>query len=421
MSRVPPHDLEAEKMVLGCMMFDYDSAVQAMDTMVPEDFYRTSHQKLFAALCELCEQGKDFDELLLREHLKAKGELGDVGGVQAIREIAELFATAAFTGEYIDVARSASVRRALLHAAHELERACHNPAIPLDELLEQTETDFLKVTEPATPTGLMQAGSRADGVNARIDGESAQFTPTGMGALDDVIDGFGKGEYIILAARTSVGKSSLAYFLTSKMIEADPELTVLFFTLEVTADKVLEAMCSARSGDDPRMVYDKKCNASAFREALDFFSKSHLYVDDSASLTVQRIRTACLRHHRRHKIGLIVVDYAQLISGPRKKDGRQAELEAISLGLKSLAIETGAPVLTLCQLNREADGSDPRLSHLKGSGSFEQDADKVLFLHRVEDAKREKVNLIIAKNRHGRSGSIPLTFIPFCRRFQERW
>lgn len=416
--QVPPHDLETERAMLGAMLLDADAAGSAVNLLGESDFYRTSHRKIFKAVSSLYNRNITPDELLLRDELRRTGELEEIGGAEAIRELGRDVTSAAFAEHWIRLLLDCARRRRLIEVTTHAQRILYESHDTIDEIVAELSDVLLHELEQNLPDGARQISSALDMVRDRMAGGDAPVLTTGITDFDARAGGFSDAEYIVLASRPSVGKSSMAYNIALHVLKEHPDQTVLFYSLEVTADAVAQSMCAVLANTDPELVYSGRVSddrIDAFEAAVAWLATQSLYVDDSANISTVYFRSSAQSHVQRHKTALIIVDYAQLMKAAI--EDRQQELERISQGFKSVAKETGVPVLALCQLNREAEGRFPRMSHLKGSGSFEQDADKVLFLHRPKDEEKHNVDLVAVKNRNGPTFRIGLHFTPFSRRF----
>jgi len=425
-------DIETEMMVLGCMLYDRDGMAEGFQLLDTDDFFSRRHRLIFDAMRPLVEANAPcmgetvieqyaHDQIFVRRELDKTNNLADAGGSDYLRSLVQAVISSANLPYFADIVLDCSLKRKLAEATEKATRMALETNTPAEEIIEELHAQVLEEFYRDRPSGLVHISSALGVVMARLKGGQSHLITTGFKDVDRDLRGLDRGEYAVLAARPSVGKSSMAYNIVENVFKEDPDATVLFFSLEVTADKVLESIAGVRANASPQDVMSlvaPKDVAAAYMEALDWISTKHLYVEDDAGITIHQVRARCTRHHRRHQLKLIVVDYAQLLSAPHSSgDGRQQELEAISRGLKALSKDADCPVLALCQLNREADGASPRLGHLKGSGAFEQDADKVLFLHREDDKDRSKVECIIGKNRHGPVGRAKLYFHEHSRLF----
>lgn len=422
--QIPPHDLDAERFVLGSMIIDADAADLVLERLTATDFYRTSHRCVFKAIKRLCDRAQPLDELVLREELDLHGELIAAGGLEGLRELSRDVFSSAFVGEHIRMISEKSKLRHLLAAATEVITLVHSHQ-PVAEIADRTEQMFLGALEDSGKNEVEALADLVPGVVQEIegvmDGVEATGVKTRFREIDATLGGLHAGELIIIAARTSVGKTTLALNICYRIaLSAEAAVPVLFFSLETTAKQIARNLLSMTAGVDLHRGGERYITPEQWEEVRSAAAKidqGPIYIDDTGSLTTSQLKSAARRHIRKHGIGLIVVDYLQLVAGP-KQENRQLEVSSISRSLKSLAMELEIPVLALAQLNREATHGRPRLSHLRESGSIEQDADKVVFLHRPMDPTAD-LDVVIAKNRNGPIGDSKLRFEPESLRFTE--
>ena len=414
---VPPHDLDAEKALLGSILLDH-RVLEDLDGLRPRDFYWDRHAKLFEHLVAVHEAGKPIDFKLLIEHLRQYGDLEASGGVEYIGELMTVVPLPDHAKYYASIIKEKSARRALIDTGHLLCKEGYAEQLAFDEAIDVAENALLRLGTDATQYKPLSASEVAR--EARRTLEEARYRqgtlglPTGLQAFDLHYGGLFRGELIILAARTAVGKTSLAAQIAT--YNALAGRLVYFASCEMSASElVLRAACgqagvslqairSGRAGDEEHWRVDR---------ALNELSAAALVIDDRPELSVASIRRETRRLARKG-LALITVDYLQLLMPADRKLQRYEQIGQMTAGLKALARELDVPVLVLGQLSRAAEVADePRLCHLRESGSIEQDADVVLLLHRPEDAleadgDRWDADLIIAKNRNGPSGRVKL-------------
>jgi replicative DNA helicase len=414
---VPPNDLEAERALLGCILLN-PRVLDDLDGLRPAHFYWERHAKLFGHLVTIHEAGKPIDSKLLVEHLRLHGDLEAVGGADYIAELMGCVPYVHHARYYANIVKQKAARRALLETGHMLCREAYADRPSFDEVLDTAENALLRLGSDATEHRPFSAAEAA--AEARRTLEEARYRqgtlglPTGLATFDAHYGGLFPGELIVLAARTSVGKTAMAMQITT--YNALAGRLVYFASCEMSASELLlRAACSLagislqaiRSGRASDAEHDR------VEEALRELSSSALMVDDRPELSASSIRRETRRLVRKG-LALIVVDYLQLLVPPDRKLQRYEQVGQMTAGLKALARDLGVPVLVLAQLSRAAESADePKLSHLRESGSIEQDADVVLLLHRPEegieaDGDTWAADLIVAKNRSGPTGRLRL-------------
>ena len=417
---IPPHDLEAEKAVLGCVLLNLH-VLDDLEGLRPGHFYWEQHGKLFGHLLAIHEARKPLDSKLLVEHLRQHGDLEAVGGADYIAELMLAVPYAHHARYYANIVKEKAARRTLLETGHVLCREAYADRPSFDEVLDTAENALLRLGSDATEHRPLSAAEAA--AEARRVLEEARHRdgtlglPTGLATFDTHFGGLFGGELIVLAARTSIGKTSLAlqiaihnalagrlaYVASCEMSAAE----LLFRAACSLAGISLQAIRSGRASD---AEHDR------VEEALRELSSSALMVDDRPELSVSSIRRETRRLARK-ALRLVVVDYLQLVVPPDRKLQRYEQVGQMTAGLKALARDLGVPVLVLAQLSRAAESADePKLSHLRESGSIEQDADVVLLLHRPEGGlegdggDRWDAELLVAKNRSGPTGRLKLNW-----------
>lgn len=439
LDRVPPHSLEAERSVLGSMLLVPELCDEIVLLVQPSDFYADAHQKIFHHLSEMHSEGLRIDETLLVERLRSAAELELVGGQAYLFEIIDATATPASATELSKIIHSKATLRRLIHSSTEILRDCFDPTQNPRELLAKAEERVFMILDERGGTDvsafsdvLMAACERID---ARLQrGAGISGLSTGLPDLDLKTGGFHGSELLILAGRPSMGKTALAANIAENAA-IDGQVCTLFVSLEMSKLELAErVMCSrARvNGHKLRNGYATSDDQRKIVKICSEMSKAPLFIDDSPSRNVMEIAATARRLKRRHGLGLIVIDYLQLIEPDNQSDPRQEQVAKIARRLKGMARELNLPVLTLAQLNRQAEAAKdnkPRLSHLRESGAIEQDADVVMFIHREEyyandpDEKERlkgQAELILAKQRNGPVGTVPMVFLDEYARFESR-
>jgi replicative DNA helicase len=435
--RVPPHDLDAEVAVLGSMLLDSEVVGEVVSLLRGDDFYRDAHRRLYDTMVRIYDSGRGCDAVLLREELRKQGDLDAVGGAEAIVDLLSRVPTAAHAVHYANLVRDLAVRRGVITTADKVIRAAFEGAVDGRTLLDEAESAFFSMdrkgeTSEAAPIGtvLREVFYRID----RMQNHEGHITgvETGFLDLDEMTGGLQPGEMIVVAGRPSMGKTTFALCLMEHVAVVAGKGVVLF-SMEMGRQQVVQNMLCSRAkveGARLRRGFLADEEYSKLSGALAKLSEAPIFIDDAPGMSPLSIRSRARRLKKRHDIGLVVVDYLQLMSGGnmRREENRQQEISFISRSLKALARELEVPVIAISQLNRGVEARadrKPMMSDLRESGAIEQDADVVLLLHREEyyehdPARKQELagqaELIVAKQRNGPTGTVPLTFLaPFMR------
>jgi replicative DNA helicase len=440
LDRLPPQDLQAEKGVLGSLMLDPQMCDEIALMLRAEDFYAEANQRLYRNLLAMHEQGKRIDATLLVDRLKGEGEFEAVGGMAYLAEVAQSVPYAHNAMYYAEIVRNKATVRELIHAGTEILRDAWDPTYEPKELLSHAEEKIFAVHDRRTSDRvthienlLMEAFDRID---SRLEKGQSDATPTHFRDLDTMTGGLHPSELVILAARPSMGKTALATNIAEN-VAIHSRVPVLFVSLEMARLELAQRLlCSQGSidGSKFRSGFITSEEREKLLEASGKLSQSPLFIDDTPSRTVTEIAACARRLKRKAELGLIVIDYLQLIQPDDPRDPRQEQVAKMARRLKGLARELMLPIICLAQLNRQADVSGkeehrPRLSHLRESGAIEQDADVVMFVHREEyyhtKEKAEELGitgqglLILAKQRNGPVGDIKLQWSDKYTRFRD--
>jgi replicative DNA helicase len=428
LERVPPHSIEAEMSLLGSMMADRQAMGEAILIVKPDDFYQPVHRQVATVLLELYDRNIPVDMVTTLDALKTHGWLEEVGGIPYLARLSESVPSAANAEHYARIVKSKSVLRSFIGTTGELIRDAYGESENVEEFLDRAEERIFQVTELKT-TGRAVAMSEVLKITWDEIGKSAGQGMTGLATdfieLDNILGGLQKGEMVVLAARPSVGKTALAMNI-AEHITVRHKAPAVFFSLEMRNTEIAKRMLSTMA----------QVNSRAFREvpsdemlgkiqsAMNELAAAKLFIDDTPAQTILDIRAKCRRLKVQHDIQLVIIDYLQLMSH-RQAENRQVQVAEISRGIKALARELDIPVLALSQLNREVEQQNrmPRVSDIRESGAVEQDADVVLLLHKYtpEEMQRESLPcnsmLLVAKNRNGPTGLVPMNFQPEYVRF----
>ncbi|HWT23946.1 MAG TPA: replicative DNA helicase [Solirubrobacteraceae bacterium] len=425
----PPQNLEAEQSVLGAVLLS-DTSLPALiidERLRPEDFYREAHAVIFAAMLELHGGGQNVDALTLVEHLKQSGRLDAVGGRATVDLLAASVPAVGHLRQYARIVRDNAMLRRLLRASYDIQARVHAHDAPPRELVDIAERTILEVAHEDSRKDFRAVH---DVLFAELDklerlsreGKAITGTPSGFEDLDTITGGFQPGNLIILAARPSMGKSALmANFAENAALGA--QKAVALFSLEMSESELAQRFIASQAsikGDDLRKGKVPASRWGKIMEASNRLAKSPLFIDDSSDLSVLDVRAKARRLLQQHAdgLGLILIDYLQLMRADGRTDNRVEQIGQISRGLKTLARELDVPVIALSQLNRGVEqrtDKRPVLSDLRESGSIEQDADLVMFIYRDEyydkESEREGIaDVIISKHRNGGLGTVELTF-----------
>jgi replicative DNA helicase len=437
-----PHSEEAEQALLGiCILEGGDYINDCLKAKVaPDSFYQGRNQILFETLTEVYHKRQALDSTLLIDALREKDQLETVGGLAYINQLMDRITTVTHFGHYLDIVCEKATLRRLIRTCSWIVEECHKQENGIDHFVGKVEEEIFRVSDQRTSSEMHTVESSVKEAMLRVE----QFmtrkgavtgVPSGFTELDKMTSGFQKNQLIILAARPSMGKTSLALNIAENNVAPmrpdNKPVPTLIFSLEMGHEELAMRLLCSNARVSMGKLRDGFLDAkgvNALQKSANVLSKAPLLIDDSSSLTILELRAKARRLHTKHKLGLIIVDYLQLINGSDPRVPREQQIAEISRGLKGMAKELGLPVIVLSQLNRESEKGQrlPRLSDLRESGSIEQDADIVLMLSKSrKDLKNDEVTvvgdtaeLIIAKQRNGPVGSVPLAFLREITRFE---
>ncbi|HEX7057550.1 MAG TPA: replicative DNA helicase [Bacilli bacterium] len=431
--RVPPQNLEAEQAVLGAILLDGQVLPAVMEHLNPEDFYKVGHQKIFAAIASLAEDNEPVDLVTLTSRLQDKGLLDEVGGVSYLADLANSVPTAANADFYAQVVAEKSLLRRLIRTATQIASTGYSGGEDVGELIDEAERRIMEISGRRTAKGfvsirevLMDVFERVEFLYNHKGGTTG--IPSGFPDLDKMTSGFQKSDLIIVAARPSVGKTAFALNVAQNVSVRAKE-TVAIFSLEMAASQLVQRLLCAEANVDAGRMRTGKLEADDWEKltmAISTLSEANFYIDDSPTITVSEIRAKCRRLKKEKGLGLVLIDYLQLIQGRSKNsENRQQEVSEISRTLKAIARELEVPVIALSQLSRSVEQRQdkrPLLSDLRESGSIEQDADIVAFLYRddyynQDSEKKNIIEIIVAKQRNGPVGTVELVFLKNYNKF----
>ncbi|GIP35998.1 replicative DNA helicase [Paenibacillus sp. J2TS4] len=433
LDRIPPQNLEAEQAVLGAILLDSDALVTVMEKVGAEDFYSTKHQNIFEAMIELAEANDPVDLVTLTVKLQDKQQLEQIGGVSYLTQLANSVPTAANVDYYAQIIEEKSLTRRLIRAATQIASTGYSSAEAVGDLLSDAEQRIMEISQRRSNTGfisirdvLMDVFERVEFLYQNKGGTTG--IASGFRDLDKMTSGFQRSDLIIVAARPSVGKTAFALNIAQNVGIREKE-TVAIFSLEMGAAQLVQRMICAESNVDAgrlRTGHLENDDWEKLTMAIGTMAEAEIYIDDSPAVTVADIRAKCRRLKKERGLGMILIDYLQLIHGRGKGgDNRQQEVSEISRTLKQIARELDVPVIALSQLSRgveQRQDKRPMMSDLRESGSIEQDADIVAFLYRddyynQETEKKNIIEIIIAKQRNGPVGTVELAFLKHYNKF----
>jgi len=438
--RALPHDIQAEMGVLGSMMLSPDAVFLARERLAEDSFYKLAHQQIFRAVLELADARNTVDIILLRDELKRSDRLEKVGGVAYLTELMEAVPTSANVEYYIEIVRDHAVRRHLIGTSTQILNASYTEGQAVEELLDEAERNMLAVRHMREGGRLRDMNQLLQDIMKRLDlvhQNPGQLTgvPTGFHKLDEVLNGLQAGEFIVVAARPSMGKTSLALNVLDYVCSVERRPAVLY-SLEMRAEQIVSNLLCVHNEIDTQDFRKGRLTDTQWKDiedSIDALEGLPLFIDDSPVMSIGDLRARARRMCHQHNVELIIVDYLQLLQANRFRDSRAVEVGEISAGLKALARELEVPVLAVAQLSRavEKEQRVPRMSDLRESGAIEQDADVIMFLHqpgmgddeRKWETSYEKqtdvssdslpgvpVDIIVAKQRNGPTDTCRLVF-----------
>ncbi|CAI3251310.1 replicative DNA helicase [Enterococcus cecorum] len=432
---VPPQDIEAEQAVLGAIFLDAEALVEAMAQIEPQDFYRRAHQIVFRSMIALNDRNENIDIITLKSQIESENTLEDVGGISYLTELSQVTPTASGVAHYAKIVKDKSTLRELIQAATKIVKEGYSQEGSVEEIVEAAEKGILNVSEKRNSTGFQAISDVLNSTMEHIDRLSQQNEditglPTGYPELDKMTAGLQPEELIILAARPAVGKTAFALNIAQN-IGTRTDRSVAIFSLEMGAESLVNRMLCAEGTIEASHLRTGQLTEQEWHNlimAMGSLSNTSIFIDDTPGIKVSEIRARCRRlAQEKGNLGLILIDYLQLIEGSGR-ESRQQEVSEISRQLKKLAKELKVPVIALSQLSRSVEQRQdkrPVLSDIRESGSIEQDADIVAFLYRedyyqrqgTEEDKNEEeqavddvIEVIIEKNRSGARGTVELLF-----------
>ena len=427
LGKVPPHDIEAEQAVLGSMLTDKDAVIAAMETLKPESFYREDDKAIYEAMQNLYNRAEPVDLITLKNELETMSKLEQVGGLEYLANLPEKAPTSANVQKYISIVDEKAMLRSLIKTANELVDLGYSQTEDVEDIMDHAEKKIFDIMQKKNQKGyspikdvLVESFTKLEELYNRK--QHITGVPTGFTDLDYRTAGLHGSELILIAARPAMGKTAFALNLASNAALRG-KTGVAIFSLEMSKDQLVNRMlCSEAMVDSNKMRTGKleEDDWAKLAQAIGPLSEANVFIDDTPGITVMEIRTKCRKLKLEKNIGLVIIDYLQLITGNGKKGGsREQEISEISRSLKILAKELNVPVIALSQLSRAVEQRPdhrPMLSDLRESGSIEQDADIVMFLYRDDyynqDSEEKGITeVIIAKHRGGSTGTVKLVWM----------
>lgn len=427
--RIPPQNTDAEASLLGSILIDPNAITEIADGISSEDFYDERHQLIYQHMRKLYDSHRPIDLLTLSESLSSGEVIDRVGGSSYLTDLTNMVPTAAHVQHYKDIVEQKAIRRRLITAAQDITALSFGEDTPSQELIAQAEARVFQVSQAdlkqdlrSLESILTESFDRLDELHK--DKSKLRGVSTGFRDLDNILAGFQPSDLIILAARPAMGKSTLAMNIAHH-VAVKEQKTVLVFSLEMSKEQLVDRMLAAEAGVDAWNIRTGNLSDADFEklgQAMGTLSEAAIYIDDTPMMSVHEMRTKARREQHKRPLGLIVVDYLQLMSSSNigGTDNRVQEISEISRGLKGIARELNVPVVALSQLSRSVESRSPQipqLSDLRESGSIEQDADVVMFVYREDyynpETERQHItDVLVKKHRNGPTGSVELYFSP---------
>ena len=429
-AKVPPNDKDAEQSLIGSIFLDQNSIIKIADIVHPELFYNPAHRDIFSVIIELFEERKPLDIVTVSNALKKKKLLTRIGGSAYLTKLVNSVPTASHVVEYAEIVKEAGLRRRLIETASLINEEAFNENEPIGTVLDTAEKSLFDISRGSLKKGFVSARSLLRETYERAadadKNKDLLGIPSGYRDLDSLLGGFQPSDLIILAARPSVGKTALSLDIALHAA-VHAKKKVGYFSLEMSDQQLMERLLSMQAKVSFWNLRTGNLRDDAFErlaDAMGLLSESELYIDDMPGQHIMEIRTKARRLQMEHGVDFLVIDYMQLIHGSRT-ESRVLEVSEISMSLKNIARELDIPVLALSQLSRAVENRDnkrPQLSDLRDSGSIEQDADVVMFIHREErynpNTERKGIaDIVVAKHRNGPVGDIELAFVQEQARF----
>jgi replicative DNA helicase len=435
LDKLPPQNIDAEQSVLGAILIDNSALMSTLELLSYEDFYREAHRKIFIGMTDLFDRSEPIDIVTLTDHLRKKNDLDAIGGPQYLTSLAMTIPTAANVRYHSKIVREKAMLRGLLRSVTDIARSVYDGEFDAEELIDYAEKTVFDLSDKRIKVSFSSLKDVIKDSFQMIEQlydkkEMVTGVPTGFAQIDELTTGLQKSDLIIIGGRPSMGKTAFSLNI-AQHVGVHMKEPVAIFSLEMSKEQLaFRMLCSEAMVDSNsiRKGFIKKEDWHRLTNAAGNLAAAPIFIDDSAGMTVLEMRAKARRLKAEHGLSLVVVDYLQLMRGRGNAERREQEISEISRSLKALAKELRVPVIALSQLNRGVESrteKKPTLADLRESGAIEQDADVIIFLYRDEvyNKKREdnkgKAEIIIAKQRNGPTGEIPLTFMSHCTRFEN--
>ncbi len=441
MGKIPPQALDLEEAVLGAIMVEKDAVISILDVLKPESFYKESHQTIFRTIIDLSTRLEPIDLLTVSEELRRQNLIEEVGGPVYLAQLTSKVGSAAHLEFHAKIIAQKYIQRELIRVSSDIQNRAFDDTIDVDDLLDYSEMELFKVAEgnikretaqinvlvKQALKNIEEAGKREDGLSG---------VPSGFTDLDRMTSGWQRSDLVIVAARPSMGKTAFVLSMARQM-SVDHKAPVAFFSLEMSSIQLVNRLIVAESGIASEKIRNGKLDPHEWTQLvvkIKDLTDAKIFIDDTPALSIFEFRAKCRRLKAQYDIGIIVIDYLQLMTGPTETKGnREQEVSTISRSLKAIAKELNVPIIALSQLNRSVEtrggNKRPQLSDLRESGAIEQDADVVIFIHRPEyygfneDEEGNSLlglaEIILAKHRNGAVGDIKLRFQKEMARFSD--
>ena len=433
---VPPQNIEAEQSILSAILIDNNTLLDVIEILAVDDFYKTAHQKIFAAIIDLFDKGEPIDLVTLANNLDESGHLDDIGGATYLARLVDAVPLAINAPHYAKIVHDKSALRKLIANANAIAKRCFKDEGDVDDVIDFAETSIFEISEKKSQQSFyplsklilqnIETLEEKQGNRSLVTG-----VPMGFTLLDNMTSGLQNSDLIILAARPSMGKTALALNI-ARNAAVEANIPVAVFSLEMSKEQLsLRMLCAEARLDSSRLRggFFSMEDWHRLTDSAGVLSESPIYIDDTPNLSAMEIRAKARRLKMDKNIGLVIIDYLQLMQGRSTAERRDLEISEISRALKALAKELSLPVLALSQLNRmleQRNDKRPRLSDLRESGALEQDADVVAFIYRDEiyntdenNPKKGTADIILAKQRNGPVGDVTLAFLNSYTRFEN--
>lgn len=430
--RVLPHSVEAEQSVIGSMIMDREAIMAASEIISSEDFYQHQYGVLFEAMVELYNEGKPVDLITLQNRLKEKDVPPEISSLEFVRDLLNTVPTSANIRYYAGIVQEKATFRKLIRTAEEIANTCYLGKERLEDVMEDTEKKIFDLVQKRDTGDYVPIKDVVLNALDKIEIASKNKgnvtgLPTGFVDLDYKTSGMQPSDLVLIAARPSMGKTAFVLNIAQHMAFKD-NVTVAIFSLEMSKEQLVNRLLSLESRVDSQAIRTGNLTDEDWAKLIEgagIVGKSNLIIDDTPGISVAELRSKCRKYKMEHNLGIIIIDYLQLMTGSKKTDSRQQEISDISRSLKEIARELGVPVLALSQLSRAVEQRPehrPMLSDLRESGAIEQDADVVMFIYRDDyynkDSERKNIaEIIIAKQRNGPIGTVELVWLPNYTKF----